>query len=169
MAFTITQIKTVARQSTAIRRILYSVFYYSIAAILLFSGVSKIIDPLPTIETIKAAFKFSDEINLIVAAILPVTEVTLALMMLFRYKQRMTLITINVLFFFFFLFAVYGTVIGLNIDCGCFSNVVSSKFDITMILRNIILTTIVLWLVFVNKRFASAGRKHKINQLIKME
>lgn len=137
----------------------YNIMYYFVVGVLLFSGISKIIDPLPTIETLKAAFKFPDEINLLIATALPIVEIALALMMLLKYKQLITLLTINVLFLFFFLFAVYGTALGLNIDCGCFSNVVNSEFGITMILRNLTLTTITLWLVFENIRFASAGRK----------
>jgi len=131
----------------------FNIMYYFIVALLLFSGTSKIIDPLPTIETLKAAFKFSDEINLLIATALPIIEIALALMLLLKYKQRITLIAINVLFLFFFLFAVYGTVIGLNIDCGCFSNVVKSEFGITMILRNLILFLLLLFLkiISVNK------------------
>lgn len=137
----------------------YNIMYFFIVGLLLFSGASKIIDPLPTIETLKTAFKLSDEINLLIATVLPIVEVALALMLLLKYKLRITLITINVLFFFFFLFAIYGTAIGLNIDCGCFSNVVSSEFGITMILRNLTLTTIALWLVIKDKKFARAKIK----------
>ena len=137
----------------------YNIMYYFVVGVLLFSGVSKIIDPMPTIETLKAAFKSPDEINLLIASGLPLAEITFALMLLFNYKQRITFIAINVLFFFFFLFAVYGTVIGLNIDCGCFSNVVRSEFGITMILRNLTLTTITLWLVIKDKKFARAKIK----------
>ncbi|KAF0146999.1 MAG: hypothetical protein FD143_3141, partial [Ignavibacteria bacterium] len=36
-----------------------------------------------------------------------------------------------------------------------------SEFGITMILRNILLTASALWLVFENKKFASAGQKTK--------
>jgi len=162
----LTQIKIATPLSLGIRRITYNIFYYSIVAVLLFSGISKIIDPIPTVETLKAAFKTSDELNLLIATALPILEMALAIMMILKYKLRITLITINVLFFFFLLFAVYGTLIGLNIDCGCFSNVVSSEFGMTMILRNLLLTTIASWLVFTYKKFASAGRK-QINLTIK--
>ncbi|KAF0146855.1 MAG: hypothetical protein FD143_3210, partial [Ignavibacteria bacterium] len=45
-----------------------------------------------------------------------------------------------------------------NEDCGCFGSVLRSEFGITMILRNILLTASALWLVFENKKFASAGQ-----------
>ena len=130
----------------------YSIMYYFIVGLLLFSGVSKIIDPMPMIETINQVpvlqtITESLPFGEVWWGFLPIVEIALALMMLLKYKQRITLITINVLFFFFFLFAIYGTVIGLHIDCGCFSNVVRSELGITMILRNLTLTTIVLWLV----------------------
>lgn len=157
MQFAVEQEISTANKTT-LQRVLYFLCYYLIVGVLVFSGISKIINPLPTIETLKAAFKFSNEINLIAATMLPVIEVALALMLLFKYKQRIVLITINVLFFFFFLFAIYGTAIGLNVECGCFSSVVSSEFGIKMILRNLILTSIAFWLVFENKKFASARR-----------
>lgn len=145
---------------TTPQSVLYFVSYYLIVGVLLFSGISKIIDPIPTIETLNAAFKFSDGINLFIVTVLPIVEIALAIMLLLKYKQRITSIAVAALFFMFSLFAVYGTVIGLSIDCGCFSNVVSSEFGITMILRNLILTTVTLWLVIINEKFASAGRKN---------
>ncbi|KAF0150793.1 MAG: Methylamine utilization protein [Ignavibacteria bacterium] len=133
--------------------------YYLIALLLLFSAITKILKPIPTIETLKAAFKFSDEINLAMATVLPIIEVALAPMILFNYKVKLTLAIVTVLFFFFFLFAVYGTAIGINEDCGCFGSVLRSESGITMILRNLTLTALTLWLVFVHKKFATAGRK----------
>ena len=116
--------------------------YYLIALLLLFSAITKILKPIPTIETLKAAFKFSDEINLAMATVLPIIEVALAPMILFNYKVKLTLAIVTVLFFFFFLFAVYGTAIGINEDCGCYGKIIKSEFDWMMIVRNAVLLTI---------------------------
>lgn len=51
--------------------------YYFIVSVLLFSGTSKIIDPIPAIETLKAAFKFSDEINLILTTAVQIIGIAL--------------------------------------------------------------------------------------------
>jgi len=71
--------------------------------------------------------------------------------MLFNYRTKLTLKLVTALFTFFLLFAVYGTVIGLNIDCGCFSNVVRSEFGITMILRNLIFILITTRIIYEQK------------------
>ena len=41
-------------------RYVYAVLYYGISIVLLFSGVSKIIDSTPMVETIKAVFKVDE-------------------------------------------------------------------------------------------------------------
>ena len=72
----------------------YSIMYYFIVGILLFSGAGKIIDQVPTIETLKAAFKLHDEINLIVATISPVIDVALAFIILSKYKLKIILASV---------------------------------------------------------------------------
>jgi len=130
--------------------------YYFICAVLLFSGVSKIIDPTPMIETMKAAFKVNENLLIFTATILPIVEIALALLLIMKIQTKKTLLLATVLFFCFFVFSIYGTVIGLNIDCGCFGSAVTSEFGIAMIIRNLILLTVVIWLAMVNKKLASA-------------
>jgi hypothetical protein len=125
-------------------RILWGALYYFIAAVLLFSGISKIIDPLPMIETMKAAFKLNDNLLLLAATILPVIEIALGLMLVLKIQTNRTFLVITALFFSFLVFSVYGTVIKLNTDCGCFGNTINSNFGWLMILRNIILLIFVL-------------------------
>ncbi|KAF0147910.1 MAG: Methylamine utilization protein, partial [Ignavibacteria bacterium] len=64
------------------------------------------------------------------------------------------------LFLVFFLFAVYGTAIGINEDCGCFGSVLRSEFGWMMIVRNAVLLTIS---IIVTKKIANkspgAGQK----------
>jgi hypothetical protein len=137
--------------------ILWGAFYYLIAAVLLFSGISKIIDPLPMIETMKAAFKVDENLLIIAATGLPVIEAGLGVMLLLNQRRKETISVITVLSFSFLVFSVYGTAIGLNTDCGCFGASIRSQFGISMIIRNIVLLTIVLWLAVTYKKFASAG------------
>jgi hypothetical protein len=76
----------------------YSFFYYLIAAVLLFSGISKIINPLPFIETLKTTFKISDNIILFFAALRSIIEIGFAVLMLLRIKQNETLPEVTILF-----------------------------------------------------------------------
>lgn len=146
------------RESYSFTNLTYSFFYYLIAGVLLFSGVSKIIDPAPMIETMKAAFKVNESLLILAATFLPITEIVLGLMLVLKIQLKKTLLVTTVLFFGFFLFSVYGTVIGLNTDCGCFGNTIKSEFGLTMIVRNLVLVTIILCLLtMVNKKFAWPG------------
>jgi hypothetical protein len=90
------------------------------------------------LETIKAVVNVSEELQIAAATLLPVLEITLGVMLLSRIRIKETLIAVTILFLFFFLFSVYGAVIGLENDCGCFSDIVKSKFGINMVIRNLI-------------------------------
>jgi len=90
------------------------------------------------LETIKAVINVSDELQIAAATLLPLIEITLAVMLLLRIKEKETVIAVTVLFLFFFLFSVYGTVIGLENDCGCFGKAVESSFGIGMVIRNLV-------------------------------
>lgn len=120
--------------------ILWWVLYYFISAVLLFSGVSKIIDPVPMIETMKATFRIDESFLIFAATGLPIIEIALGLMLVFKVQTKKTLLATLLLFFGFFVFSIYGTAIGLNNNCGCFGGGVKSEFGMTMILRNLILT-----------------------------
>ena len=110
-------------------RVAYLCGYYGIAGILLFSGIMKMIDPIPAMDTLKAAFSLPDEINLIALTLLPVVEISLAVLMILKIKQKLVLGLVTALFLFFVLFAIYGTAIGLSNDCGCFGSALKSQFN----------------------------------------
>ncbi|MCF8395989.1 MAG: hypothetical protein K9H06_18990 [Melioribacteraceae bacterium] len=57
-----------------IRKLFYTVPYYLIALILLFTGTTKLIDPKPLVETLKSLQLLSDEIIIFTSAIMPVIE-----------------------------------------------------------------------------------------------
>lgn len=94
------------------------------------------------LETIKAVINVSEELQIAAVTLLPVLEITLGLMLLLRIRVKETLIALTILFLFFFLFSVYGTVIGLENDCGCFGNAIKSEFGLLMVFRNSILLVI---------------------------
>jgi len=120
--------------------------YYFIAVVLLFSGVTKIVDPIPMMETMKAVFKVNENLLILAATILPVIEIGFGLMLVFNVETKKVLFAVIILFFCFSTFSVYGTIIGLNNDCGCFGSNVSSEFGVRMIIRNVILLVITLLL-----------------------
>ena len=137
-------------------KIVYNFLYYFISALLIFSGIVKLINPQPTIETLKVIFHISEKMIYFIKILLPVIEITLALMMIYNLKRIVILYLIISLFSSFTFLSIYGTIIGIQTDCGCFSNIVKSEFGVTMILRNLIITAITIWLLIENKKFARA-------------
>ena len=131
----VTNIK-IARTIPKSFELIGKILYYFIAVVLLFSGISKIIDPTPMMETMKAVFKVNESLMILAATILPIIEIGFGLMLVFNVQTKKILIAVSILFFHFFVFSVYGSIIGLNNDCGCFGNLVKSEFGLMMILRN---------------------------------
>lgn len=122
---------------------LFSLAYYFIALVLLFSGFSKIIDPENFLKVLNITLGFLGEnIIILIATALPVFEIALGLMLMLKIKTKETLFVAVILFAVFFLFSIYGTIKGFNVDCGCFGSSISSQFGIEMIIRNLSLTII---------------------------
>jgi len=55
-----------------INKYIYFVSFYIITAVLLFSGIAKIIDPLPIINTLKLITIIPASLHIIIATLLPV-------------------------------------------------------------------------------------------------
>ncbi|MBK8945422.1 MAG: methylamine utilization protein [Ignavibacteriae bacterium] len=144
---------------------LFNITYYCIVIILLFSGLSKIINPLPLLETLEL-FSFSEDLNLIVTLLLPIFEIILGLLLLFKIKIKTTLLIVSILFLSFVAFSIYVTVIGTDGDCGCFGNVIKSEFGWGMIIRNIIFFIFSIILYIKQKSLNKLNRK-LVTELIK--
>ena len=125
-------------------RIAYYSGIYIVAAVLLISGISKILDPMPLIETLKAFIKLPEDITILIATILPVLEIGLALLLMLEIKPKPVLYGTLILFTLFLAFSVYGTIKGMNNDCGCFGSLVKSQIGWGMIGRNAILFVLVI-------------------------
>jgi hypothetical protein len=106
-------------KSYSFTNLTYSFFYYLLAIVLLFSGISKIINPAPLMETIKVSLRVNENLLILAATLLPMIEIALGLMLLLKIQTKKTLFATTILFFGFFTFSIYGTAIGLNVDCGC--------------------------------------------------
>jgi hypothetical protein len=119
---------------------LFSLAYYFIALVLLFSGISKVIDPENFLKVLNVTLSFLGEnIIVLIATLLPVFEIALGIMLILNVKVEETLIAVLLLFVAFTVFAIYGTIMGFNIDCGCFGSNISSEFGAGMVVRNIVL------------------------------
>jgi putative oxidoreductase len=130
------------------RHYVYCAGLYLIAAVLIFSGISKIMDPMPLIETFKLVAMIPEEVCIIIAAVLSLLEIGLGLLLMFRCKPKLVLSVTLVLFAVFLAFSIYGTIVGMNNDCGCFGRIIKSEIGWKMVGRNII---ILLAIIGVNK------------------
>ena len=119
---------------------LNQVGYYFLAAILLLSGISKIADPLPPIETLRVLIQLPEELIIALVSLLSVLEVVLGIMLLFKIKQKIALSAALLLFIIFLVFSIYGTITGITNDCGCFGSLVKSQIGWGMIIRNAVIT-----------------------------
>ncbi|MCF8241618.1 MAG: hypothetical protein K9J16_09550 [Melioribacteraceae bacterium] len=85
-----------------IRKLFSTVSYYLIALILLFTGITKLIDPKPLVETLQSLKLLADEITIFTSATLPVIEIGLGAMLMLKIKQDLAIKFSLPLFFFLF-------------------------------------------------------------------
>lgn len=130
------------------KKILYSTVYYTISIILIVSGMSKIISPesLPSILNLTGILP--EPLIVIVSILLPVVEILLGVLLAVKVQIRIVVAAAGFLFLSFLLFSIYGTIAGLNSDCGCFGDLVKSDIGWGLVVRNSIFFILVLLLYF---------------------
>jgi len=148
----ITQIEKIKR-SYKIEELLRLAGYYFIAAVLLFSGIAKIIDPVPLINTLKLIKIIPESLHILIATLLPVIEICFALLLLMKIKPKIALKLITLLFSIFLGFSIYGAIAGYGTDCGCFGNTVKSSFGLGMIIRNTVFL-IISFILMINSKLS---------------
>lgn len=141
----------------------YSISKYFLTAILLVSGIFKILSPNALIEVLKTISVFPSVLIVPTITLLPIFEILLAVTLFFNIKVHVTLLLNNGLFLFFFLFSIYGTLIGLDQECGCFGNLIKSYFDWKMILRNFIFLALSTYLTYNNFKSSKQHANRETN------
>ena len=96
--------------------------------VLIFSGITKIADPSKAVNLMPEFKVISESLILIIASIPPVLEILIGVLLVSGMYQKFAAISSLVLFSGFFVISVYGTITGLNSDCGCFGSVIKSSF-----------------------------------------
>ena len=104
--------------------------------VLIFSGVAKIIDPSKAVNLILEFKIIPEAVILIIVSILPVLKILIGVLLVSGMYPKFAAISSLVLFSGFFLISIYGTLIGLSSDCGCFGSVVRSRIGWGMVVRN---------------------------------
>lgn len=91
-----------------------------LATIFLWSGLAKLIDPASFAVIIEAFGLIPESLTMQIAVGLPVLEILLAIGLLLDISGSLTIIT--GLLFMFMAILIYGILIGLDVDCGCFGS-----------------------------------------------
>lgn len=141
-------------QASSIKNRISGFLIYFLSFVLLFAGISKIIDPTSLIENLSAfggsVFPFLPETirsggTILISSLLPLIEIGLGFLLIFslhnekiKSKNKIILIATVILFGIFFLYSIYGFVLDNELDCGCFGNVVKSSFGWGMMVRNLV-------------------------------
>jgi len=104
--------------------------------VLIFSGITKIIDPSKAVNLMLDFKVIPEALILIIVSILPVLEILIGVLLVAGMYPKLASIFALVLFSGFFLISIYGTLIGLSSDCGCFGSVIKSRIGWGMVVRN---------------------------------
>jgi uncharacterized membrane protein YphA (DoxX/SURF4 family) len=93
-----------------------------LAAVWLIAGAQKVADPGTFAVSVKAYEVFPDDVATMVAAILPLLEVALGLLLLFGVGTRIVAVLAGLLLVVYIAGIAEAWARGLSIDCGCFSS-----------------------------------------------
>ena len=104
--------------------------------VLIFSGITKIEDPSKAVDLMLEFKAIPLVLILPVVSILPVLEILIGVLLVSGMYPKFAVISELVLFLGFFLISIYGTIIGMNSDCGCFGSVIKSRIGWGMVVRN---------------------------------
>jgi len=107
-----------------------------LGVVLIFSGITKIVDPSKAVDLMLEFKVIPEALILIIISVLPVLEILTGMLLVTGMYPKLASISALALFFGFFLISIYGTIIGLNSDCGCFGSVIKSRIGWSMVVRN---------------------------------
>lgn len=85
------------------KNIAYTIGCYLVALLLMYNGISKVINPWPLIDALKLLANLSEAWLIIISAVVPVIEISLAIMIILKIKLRIVLTTTLILYAAFFM------------------------------------------------------------------
>lgn len=124
----------------------FSVRFF-IAIIFILSGLSKLLSIVEFRNTL-VIIKLSESLLTVVVYGLPLFEIIIGFMFLIGLYIKISGKAIFLLLMMFNVVIMIQIIKGLDIDCNCFGNILKSKMDIYGIIRNFILSFLVLGVTF---------------------
>lgn len=115
--------------------VVFGLAYYSIALLLTFSGLAKLYNPYLLLDTLRFAIPLPAIIIVGMVSFISILETVMGLMLVLRIKPDTNLKIVSVLFGFIFIYAIFGNVAGIEGEAGCFGGIISSHFDVAMVIK----------------------------------
>ena len=104
-----------------------------LGAVLIFSGIAKFAYPSKAVNLL-LEFKIMPEFLILpVVSVPPVLKILIGVLLVSGMYPKSALISALVLFSGFFIISIYGTIVGLSSDCGCFGSVIKSRIGWGMV------------------------------------
>ena len=131
----------------------YFVAYYAISVILVFSGISKILNPFSLLESMRVSIPVPTILLIALVSFITILETLLGLSLLLRLKVKQNLITAAGLFVAILAFSIYCFACGVHVDSGFFGELIKSQFDLSTIIKNSIFLLVAASLVIKEVEF----------------
>lgn len=132
--------------------LIISLLRISIAVLFIFSGIEKIINPAAFAEAISKYRLLPDLLINLAALTLPWIELVAGILIFFDCCTKECSFIITVLMFAFTVAVVIAFARGLNIECGCFGTLNSSKVSLFKIFENILITSVTLFFTYYSRK-----------------
>ncbi len=115
-------------------------------------------EPTELIENLSSVFRFLPSLIVIsITSFLPIIEIGLGTLLVFslyhekiKNKKKLILSGTTALFGMFWAFSIYGYIVGMKNDCGCFGGLIKTSFEFGVIFRNFVLLITSLVIIKIN-------------------
>ena len=148
-------------------RSLSTYFKWILSFIFVAAGILKMFSPDNTGDILIFLFEIDYNNSLIIVYIISSIEVILGLCLFLGIKGKLTRALILVSCSLFLLVTIVGYTDNWNQTCGCFGRFSFGRFDSTMVLRNILLVSMSVWIIYgerLSNRFKELDLKRGFKQ-----
>lgn len=118
-----------------------------LSGVLIIAGILKIFDPENLVEVLLFFGLFSEYYAYLFTYTVSVFEIALGVTLFFKIKFRVIQKIVFVLFIIFLAISIVGYLDNWQFACGCLGRFSFGKFDLGMVLRNLLLVSMSGWII----------------------
>ena len=131
--------------------------------IFIISGASKLFELTSFLETIKCLSILPYIFTPVAASIISIVELALGMLISIVLFIKMTALGMSALLLIFLVVILPDALDRIGTNCGCFGNIITEKFDLTLILRDIIL--FIMTIIVLNQKKYRYGFDYLIEKV----